>query len=167
MLHLFWGAFSLWASGSSACFAALKTASWWWAKHVHQSTRYICKSPVTTATTPFCSRFWPMSKTVLNGLHIEGTTSCHFAIKIRYSAKLIDDPPSQLVIDQNFQHSTKHIDIGQNDSSLIKTVRHLVITDRLFDKTFHVYFVNRQNTSAIVKTDGNPVCDGNSTALQL
>ena len=53
-------------------------------------------------STPFWSRFGSMSKTVLNGLHIEGATSCYFAINIRYSAKLFDDPPSQLVIEQNF-----------------------------------------------------------------
>ena len=70
-----------------------------------------------------------MSKAVLNSLHTEGTTSCHFAMKIRYSTELLDMHPSQLVIEQNFQHSAKHIDIGQNDSLLLKTVRHLAITD--------------------------------------
>ena len=97
-------------------------------------------------TTPFCRRFWPMGKTVLNSLHIEGTTSCHFLIKIRYLAKIFDVSLSQLVIEQNFQHSAKQIDIGQNDSSVIKTVRHSAITDWWFDKTPHVYFRQSENT---------------------
>ena len=65
----------------------------------------------------FCTRFWPMIKTVVRGLQISGSISCHFAIKIRRPAKLFDDSLLQLVVGAAFI-------ILQNRATLNKMNRH-------------------------------------------